>query len=261
MAHIHLLVLIHGMWGNPAHLGRMQEIIQKAKGCVASAGSGPTELVVLVARTNRDEGTYDGIDWGGERVAEEVRALSMSLQGLSDRSSSGHERGDGICETREKGDPLLDHGIQHGWADCTICHRVRTINILRRVLISVPDRILHQNKFFEDVTPVNFNTIATPHVGIPSFPTAQSGIRSFLGRNFMSRTGQQFYCADKWSPNGRSLIEVLGDPGKLSALRKVCPLDDIVQNIYFTRRSFSSKISEYMRMRKPVAIICDKHQR
>lgn len=126
--------------------------------------------------------------------------------------------------------------------------------------VHVFHRILHQNKFFEAVTPVNFNTIATPHVGIPSFPTAQSSIRSFFGRNFMSRTGQQFYCADKWSPNGRTLIEVLGDPGQLSSLQAVYPLDDIVQNIYFTRHFFSSQTLGYMRMRRSLNVITDMHQ-
>lgn len=66
----HLLVLVHGMWGNPSHLAEMNRIIQETK------GSGPSdegvELDVLVAEANRDQSTYDGIDWGGERVADEV---------------------------------------------------------------------------------------------------------------------------------------------------------------------------------------------
>ena len=72
MTDIHLLVLIHGMWGNPGHLARMHEVIQQVKGSEANTCSGQTELAVLVAQTNRDEWTYDGIDWGGERVAQEV---------------------------------------------------------------------------------------------------------------------------------------------------------------------------------------------
>ena len=79
MRNIHLLVLIHGMWGNPDHLAEMSRIIEETKGPAAvnsSAAKGEdtnAELEVLVAQTNRDESTYDGIDWGGERVAEEVR--------------------------------------------------------------------------------------------------------------------------------------------------------------------------------------------
>lgn len=33
----------------------------------------PGEFQVLVANTNVEEYTYDGVDHGGERVAEEVR--------------------------------------------------------------------------------------------------------------------------------------------------------------------------------------------
>lgn len=81
MADIHLLVLIHGMWGNPGHLARMHEIILETKGkakttegdLVSLSQATDTELIVLVAQTNRDEWTYDGIDWGGERIAKEVR--------------------------------------------------------------------------------------------------------------------------------------------------------------------------------------------
>jgi len=79
MANVHLLVLIHGMWGNPGHLARMHEIVQQVKGNAENTGSGQAELAVLVAQTNRDEWTYDGIDWGGERVAEEVSTLLAPL--------------------------------------------------------------------------------------------------------------------------------------------------------------------------------------
>lgn len=71
MTDIHLLVLIHGMWGNPNHLAEMDRIIREVKD---TDSDGP-QLAVLVAKTNSDESTYDGIDWGGERVAQEVRRL------------------------------------------------------------------------------------------------------------------------------------------------------------------------------------------
>ena len=70
---VHLLVLIHGMWGNPVHLSEMRRIMEE-KRAQEDSERGPTgeRLHVLVAETNKDDGTYDGIDWGGERVAEEV---------------------------------------------------------------------------------------------------------------------------------------------------------------------------------------------
>ena len=70
---VHLLVLIHGMWGNPGHLSELHRIMDE-KRCQSDSESGPggERLHILLAETNRDDGTYDGIDWGGERVAEEV---------------------------------------------------------------------------------------------------------------------------------------------------------------------------------------------
>lgn len=75
MTSIHLLVLIHGMWGNPSHLAEMSRIIKETKAEPSSSG---VELKVLLAETNRDDSTYDGIDWGGERVAQEVLTLPLS---------------------------------------------------------------------------------------------------------------------------------------------------------------------------------------
>jgi hypothetical protein len=73
--------------------------------------------------------------------------------------------------------------------------------------------ILRQRGFFENVAPVNFNTIATPHLGLPRYPSLFSSLASVLGPRLLSRTGEQFYCADKWSASGRPLLEVMADPG------------------------------------------------
>ena len=70
MSSVHLLVLIHGMWGNPGHLAELYRIAQDTHSLPSEDG---TKLEILLAETNREEGTYDGIDWGGERVAKEVR--------------------------------------------------------------------------------------------------------------------------------------------------------------------------------------------
>ena len=58
------------MWGNPEHL---TEMARKIRGKWSDAkDSLPGEFHVLVATTNMDDYTYDGVDHGGERVAEEV---------------------------------------------------------------------------------------------------------------------------------------------------------------------------------------------
>ena len=47
----------------------MYRIIQEVKGKSNDVSS---KLHVLLAEANKDAHTYDGIDWGGERVAQEV---------------------------------------------------------------------------------------------------------------------------------------------------------------------------------------------
>lgn len=69
MSSIHLLVLIHGMWGHPGHLAELQRIAEETYSEPTEDG---TKLEILLPETNRENSTYDGIDWGGERVAKEV---------------------------------------------------------------------------------------------------------------------------------------------------------------------------------------------
>lgn len=76
MRNIHLLVLIHGMWGNPDHLAELHRIIVEVKGKENSETD--CHFEALVAQKNRDESTYDGFDWGGERIAEEVRCVKYT---------------------------------------------------------------------------------------------------------------------------------------------------------------------------------------
>ena len=81
-----------------------------------------------------------------------------------------------------------------------------------------PYSILHQRKFFDTVVPVNFNTIATPHIGLPRYPTLISTLGSVFGPRLLGRTGEQFYSLDKWSNTGKSLLQVMADPGKKRSL-------------------------------------------
>jgi hypothetical protein len=76
MPDTHLLVLIHGMWGNPEHLAELHRVIEEVKVGSTPEDTDGIRIEVLRAETNSDESTYDGIDWGGERVAEEVRVDS-----------------------------------------------------------------------------------------------------------------------------------------------------------------------------------------
>ncbi|KAJ6581475.1 putative serine esterase-domain-containing protein [Mycena capillaripes] len=169
----HLLVLVHGMWGNPGHLAELNRIITETI-------PDPT-LHVLNAETNKEDSTYDGIDWGGERVAEEIMAEVDKLQK------------EGRTVTR-----FSITGYSLG-------------GLVSRYVVG----ILRQRGFFENVTPVNFNTIATPHLGLARYRSLFSTLASALGPKLLSRTGEQFYCVDRWSAKGRPLIEVMADPDRI----------------------------------------------
>lgn len=67
---VHVVLLIHGLWGSPAHLRVAKEELEAAWG--AGAGEGE-ELVVMVAGGMTSQLTYDGIDVCASRVAWEVR--------------------------------------------------------------------------------------------------------------------------------------------------------------------------------------------
>lgn len=72
---LHLLVLVHGMWGSPIHLAEMDRIINERIERDAEAVGDGSSVRTLLVQSNKEASTYDGIDWGGERVADEVRDL------------------------------------------------------------------------------------------------------------------------------------------------------------------------------------------
>lgn len=80
--------------------------------------------------------------------------------------------------------------------------------LIARYLIGV----LHIRNFFDSVTPVNFTTFATPHVGIPRYPGLLSSIVSKAGPRMLSVSGEQFFHTDSWSTTGRPLLAVMADP-------------------------------------------------
>ncbi|OSX64323.1 hypothetical protein POSPLADRAFT_1065553 [Postia placenta MAD-698-R-SB12] len=179
---VHLLVLVHGMWGNPGHLKSLQRLMSEHHAQDdAPAGPAGEKLEILLAETNKDEHTYDGIDWGGERVAEEVL--------------------DAVKRFENEGKKVTRFSIT-GYS---------LGGLVSRYVVG----ILHQRKFFETVTPVNFNTFATPHIGLPRYRTFISSLTTYLGPKLLSRTGEQFYTVDKWSARGRPLIEVMADPDRV----------------------------------------------
>lgn len=63
MAADHLVVLVHGLWGNPDHMWCVKESLAEKH----------PDLNILVSKTNVGDRTYDGIDVCGERMAKEIQ--------------------------------------------------------------------------------------------------------------------------------------------------------------------------------------------
>jgi len=93
--------------------------------------------------------------------------------------------------------------------------------------------ILQQRGFFERVEPVNLFTVATPHAGLVRYPSMLSALATAIGSNLLSRTGEQFYCRDKWSQHGRPLLIVMADPGTLSPTQLTICLTFYLERLFY----------------------------
>jgi hypothetical protein len=132
---VHILVLIHGMWGSPSNLASMKRIMNQIRINDSSSEPGGPALHVMIPETNQAESTYDGIDWGGERVAAEVSTRSLysfhSWPGfISKQPRTGFQRNREIRERGQEGDPLLRHRVFLGRTVCTLSCWVRLLTFL-----------------------------------------------------------------------------------------------------------------------------------
>ncbi len=73
--------------------------------------------------------------------------------------------------------------------------------------------ILSASGFFEEVTPINFATVATPNVGLLRYPTFVSTVANTFGPTMLSRTGTHFWATDDWS-DGKPLLEAMSESGE-----------------------------------------------
>ena len=122
---------------------------------------------------------------------------------------------------------------------------LKSTSILLREFTSTQRSVLYHKGFFENVTPVNFNTIATPHAGLPRYPSFFSSVSTLLGPKLLSRTGEQFFCVDKWSPKGRPLLIVMADPGEIQYYKS----DFIINSSWLLDQIFYKSLSKFQHIR------------
>ncbi|KAA8621555.1 Esterase lipase [Pyrenophora tritici-repentis] len=167
----HLCVLVHGLWGVPEHLKYVSDTLSERF---------PQDKVhVLVTKRNAGTFTYDGVNTGGERVAEEVED---ALEQLAD---SGHD----ITKISIVGYSLG--------------------GLIARYAIG----LLYHRGVFEKIQPVNFTTFATPHLGVRTpLKGYPSHLWNVLAGRTLSLSGRQLFCVDQFKDTGRPLLAVLADP-------------------------------------------------
>ena len=115
----HLAVLVHGLWGNPSHLNHLRDTLR--------AEFTEERLHILIPTSNSDNQTYDGIEVGGERIANEVEQR--------------------LAELEQKG------------------HTIKKISItgysLGGLVARYASGLMYSSGLFDRIQPVNFTTFAT----------------------------------------------------------------------------------------------------
>ncbi|WVQ94679.1 hypothetical protein IAU59_001759 [Kwoniella sp. CBS 9459] len=210
MQAVHLVILIHGLYGSTLNLSAVeQELLSLAtsNGSTSrkssleqeprsSTSTGKTssdrlrreedgvETVVYLPKGIKGARTWDGIDVCAQRISEEVDKEIERLQ---------NENKDVI------GFSVMGYSLG---------------GLIARYLIG----ILHarQPSFFARHKPVSFSTAATPHLGVLKYGTITNTVVHTVGKRVFSRTGRQIYAQDnevEW--NGRGLLEAMADPDQV----------------------------------------------
>ena len=143
------------------------------------------KLHILVAETNSNTFTYDGIDLGAERVTQEIETY---VEGLEKNGS----------EIKK----LSIVGYSLG-------------GLVARYIIG----LLYSKGWFERMKPVNFTTFATPHLGVKTpLLGIQYKVLNFLGSRSLSTSGRQLFTIDTFRDTNRPILSVLADPGSIFML-------------------------------------------
>lgn len=149
----HLVVFQHGLLGSQHDFDRFLEVFRQLQ----------ADGLYLHAAVSNASGllqTYDGVDRGGERLADEIEALARQMPRLAKLSMVGHSLG-GLYSRYCAGE-LLSRG------------------------------------FFDKVAPVNFVTLATPHLGIRrSHRHVTNVMFNGVMTKIFGRTGQQLTLTDE----------------------------------------------------------------
>ncbi|KAE8538279.1 hypothetical protein D1P53_005621 [Cryptococcus gattii VGV] len=203
---VHVVLLIHGLWGSPAHLRAAKEELEAAWG----EGEGE-ELVVMVAGGMTSQLTYDGIDVCASRVAweldEKVKELEAHGKHVAKFSLTGYSLGGRMCDDSPAAlaaladFPQSSQGTSSASSTPALPPSSTSTNPSHSppsLLPCVPLLPLAMSRA---------DPMISQHYGIPRY------ILCWLGARIMSRSGEQLYVVDKYSGDDpRPLLEIMADP-------------------------------------------------
>ena len=155
--------------GNPSHLSFVGNTILAVH----------PDIKILLSRSNTGNHTYDGVDIGGMRLADEIEEYVELLKKEE--------------ETQVNRISIIGYSLG---------------GLISRFSIGA----LYTRKFFDRVRPIHFATFASPHVGV-RLPerTFFAFLSNHIGPWLLSRTGVQLYLSDG---NGTTcLLEKMTKPG------------------------------------------------
>lgn len=140
------------------------------------------KLHILVPQRNAGSFTYDGIELGGERVTQEIE------QTLEELATQGRH--------------------------------IRKISVMGYSLGGLVARyavgLLYSKGYFRTLTPVNFTTFASPHLGVRTpLLGFHNHMWNVMGARLLSMSGRQLFGIDSFRDTGRPLLSVLADPDSI----------------------------------------------
>ncbi|ODV91488.1 hypothetical protein CANCADRAFT_147281 [Tortispora caseinolytica NRRL Y-17796] len=162
----HLIVLVHGLWGNVHHLDALHEALTSHLSSIPANDA--IQHIVHKCSSNQGNFTYDGIVLGGERLANEIRTLQNEYANSNTPVTM-----------------LSIVGYSLG-------------GLISRYAIGC----LYKD-FEAGLRLVNFTTFGSPHVGIRFIPELErsvsrfySGALNFIAPRILSATGAQLFLHD-----------------------------------------------------------------
>nr|KAJ3419645.1 hypothetical protein HK105_006704 [Polyrhizophydium stewartii] len=234
----HLVVLHHGLWGNDAHLGQIVRFLSEVAaargggaGVGADAGDAQAtpiaitdgnalevaeaiaarakeplpesagDLLFLNASSSAGSLTYDGVDVCGDRLLHSVLGKLAAhgcepARALSAKSASAENE---LSADKPEGDDIIDRISLIGYS-------------LGGLIIRYVIGRLDAAGVFDAVRPVNFITLATPHLGTVKPPVSvMTRTYNAVQRSLVGRSGRQMVLADKFHDTNAPLLLLMAD--------------------------------------------------